>query len=239
VRDSAVILLLAALAACRAPRIEGSGALVSAGEHGERVEEIIRRVEPIVLQALGTRWDRPYHVAFDPEFTRFPGYTRTHDRYVRVGPRALESPALFEHVIAHELVHVHMTGDWEDLPGVLQEGVADWIACVALGRASRAWEGPPPPPVLTRRMLAMSYSEYWRLDAEERIAIEQAAMFLASTLVFDGRPPVAKAPTVRGSPVSPGAPAAPAQEAASSARADSTPAPPRNGPPGCEPEPPR
>jgi hypothetical protein len=186
-RTAATLALAAGLMACRAPRTPGSGALVSADPATTRqIDEIIARVEPAIIEALGTSWPRQYRVKADLHFKQFAADTRDFDRRVRLGARALVSPEQLEFTLTHEIVHVHMTGDWRELPIVVQEGVANWIAIVVLGFEGPTWTEEPPPPELTRRVFLMSYEEYKKSKRDEVYRVDRAAMHIASRIVRFG-----------------------------------------------------
>lgn len=191
----AAIVLVAGLAGCRALRTPGSGALVSgAPALRPRVEAIITEVEPRILAALGTCWPREFEVVIVSSFERYPGDTRDFDRRVRLGAGSLTSWKNLELTVAHELAHVHMTGDWRALPPVIQEGVADWISVVVNGYQPPVWNVALPEPELVRRVFVMDYDTFKGLPPDELYQVRYAAMYVASGMVRFGDLPPPKAP---------------------------------------------
>lgn len=127
---------------------------------------------------LGTRWERRYVVEVDREYDHFRAETRTWDRRVKLGVQSLR-PGDLEFVLAHELAHVHMTDKWRELPPVLQEGVANWVAISATGRTAE-FGGPKPSPRLLIDVLTIPYDEFKNADAVRQGELEYAATWLAA-----------------------------------------------------------
>jgi hypothetical protein len=177
-RLSATALLLAA---CSAPRVEGSGARIYASdEFAERLCALVKMVEPPIIAMLGTRWTRAYDVEVDESLERYFATTTSWNRRVRIGRRAL-SPDEFDHAVAHELVHVHMRGQWLDMPAAVQEGVANFVGWCALGKKP-VYRGPEPTPEELRRVLSISNREYLSLSQSETREIDRIGAWLASKM---------------------------------------------------------
>ena len=156
-KQSAAVAL--ALSACTAPRIDGSGARVEVGPpYAQRVSEIVREVEPKIIELLGTRWPWEYRVTLDREDEDSVAETREWDRRITLGPLSLSDEDM-RLALAHELTHVHMRAPWTDLPRVLQEGVATWASLVVLDRTNE-FGGPVPDWQLCIDVLTLSYSEF-------------------------------------------------------------------------------
>lgn len=185
-RQGAAIAL--ALAACAAPQTEGSGARVHAGPlHGPRISEILRDVEPKVIEILGTRWPREYKVTFKD--IDYSAQTRDWDRKVTLGVASLTSEDL-PLTIAHELAHVHMRGQWRELPPVLQEGVAVWVGLLALGR-TQEFKGRAPDMKDCLDVLTIPYAEYLAADLSRKNELNYAATWIVANFMeskFDPQP---------------------------------------------------
>lgn len=180
-----VLILVALVAAgCVLPgslvAVPGSRALVSGTD---RTRAIIERYEHRVIEVLGTEWPRPYIVTEEGGDPFFRGSTRTLDRRVRLH-RNLDgrvSPL----TLLHELAHVHMRGPWRELPSMLQEGVADWIALSMLGRPLAA-RLPAPRLTLQVRVLTLSQTASW--SAPDSDELKWTAVWMAARLFSKERP---------------------------------------------------
>lgn len=136
---------------------------------------MIEEVEPRVVALLGTSWPLPYEVRIAEPSGDWNAETRTSDRRVTIRPGQLEAWRL-----AHELVHVHASGRWDGLPGVVEEGLAYLVGELAVGRKP---EIVPPSPEALRLALTMSYGRWLTLDDERHHAVKNAAMWLALQLL--------------------------------------------------------
>lgn len=191
--------LFLCLAGCAAPRIRatvpGSGACVLAeGDEGRRIAEIIEHYEAAVIEILGTRWEGPYEVRVSGEELAFHSgaHTLTYTPWfaclpwgkctVVLGPEAPRGN--LEKTMLHELVHVHGQGSWSELPLVVQEGVADWVALVVLDKVKN-YRPRAPDPELLLAVLTMSNDEWLSLDLEERRELNRASYWVAAHL-FEG-----------------------------------------------------
>lgn len=176
---SLLALLVASLAACLAPRNSSSGALVDpSSPYRQLIQAAVTDLEPKIIQMLGTRWEWSYIVEVDQEYDHFRAETRTWDRRVKLGAQSLK-PGDLEFVLAHELAHVHMTDKWRDLPLMLQEGVANWVAISATGRTAE-FGGPKPSPRLLIDVMTIPYDEFKKADAVRQGQLEYAATWLAT-----------------------------------------------------------
>jgi hypothetical protein len=135
-------------------------------------------IEARVIELLdGSRWKREVRIELDPELDWCLAYTRDWGRKIVLGPRAFASDLELDMTLAHELTHAHMTGEWRELPDVVQEGVACWVSLVVVGRERELAE---PEPELLRRVLTLSAAEYGGLA--DRDDVDLAATWLASRL---------------------------------------------------------
>lgn len=175
-RRAVAVAIVAALAGCSTLRSARPG---GASVADPALHAAVARLEPAVTRALGARWPWEYEVRVAPVDRGFLAETRDSDRRVTIALATTTREDLDE-VLAHELVHVHAVGRWESLPYGVQEGLACWVAAVAVGRAAE-YRGPPPSPEYLRRALTITAAEYLALRGDTA-EVDQAATWLASFL---------------------------------------------------------
>jgi len=183
-RGLAVGLACLVLGACASPRptleVPRSLARVEAGPEASRLLELVGHLEPLVLEALGTAWPRPFVVRVAP-VDGGRAETRLVDRRVSIDPGALDEGLPM--TVAHELVHVHASGRWDGLPRGVEEGLAYWIAGLATGEHVGPYSGPEPDAGALLEALTATDEQYRALEPARRGAVHQAAAWLAAGLV--------------------------------------------------------
>jgi hypothetical protein len=147
-----------------------------------RLRAIVERYEPLVVDALGSRWPKAYEIEVAQLGGMVVGQANDKTKHVKLSPLAVEDEEQAAVTLVHELVHVPANGHWTELPYGIQEGLAFWLS-LALVTGPSVYGGPEPAPEALWRALTIGRDEYQALDVESRRAVDQAATWLASHLV--------------------------------------------------------
>lgn len=182
-----VFLLVTLAAGCTTLGNDGAPLRVPASRawvfltHPRSVEvaAMIERLEPRVCSLLGTHFDHDFAVVVRLLYQN-RGETDRLTRTVSIDPSAFDSR--LDETVAHELVHVHAVGRWANLPGVVEEGLAYWVAALATGRAS-SYGGPEPSAGELLEVLTAEYGDYLAAPDDVRARMNQAASWIASRLL--------------------------------------------------------
>jgi len=172
-------LALSGCSSARALHLEGSGAFFPRGPEARHLAELVRELEPKVVALLGTRYEGSFAVEVG-EVAVGRAQTTVGARDVTISPAALDQN--LRRTVAHELVHVHARGLWEGLPCAVEEGLAYWVASLAVGEVVSC-ELPEPSAATLRMALTMTDDQYLRLPASLRAQVNQAGAWLASRLM--------------------------------------------------------
>lgn len=141
------ILLLAAFTACAAPRppdlrhaVDTTWGTVRAARRDDAVEIglVLERVAPRVAASIPNRAAAALDIRLVPDMGRdhWGGatITTTEGRWIELPEDGRDASA--QAILAHELVHYWLGGEWQALPPVLEEGLAIHLAHKAVPEAA-------------------------------------------------------------------------------------------------------
>jgi hypothetical protein len=190
--------VLIGITACQAPRTLESGALLRVPEEYRfQLSEAIERLEPLVIEILGTEWPWRYEVSVESGMESRGETTRWFSRSMKIRESSFLNKDDLDFVITHELVHIHVMGEWEELPLIIEDGVANWIAGTIVGLCGPTWKGSLPTPIGLRQALTLEYDEYQALDPDLKRFVDHAAMYIGSGMVEFPGVPKRKPPVLR------------------------------------------
>ncbi|MCY2959702.1 MAG: hypothetical protein NTY35_06010 [Planctomycetota bacterium] len=140
-------LLCAALTACASNRppdlrqaVDTAWGTVRAARRDDAVEIalVVERVAPRVAAAIPSRGTAALDIRLVPELARahWGGATITtaEERWIELPEDGRDIAA--QAILAHELVHFWLAGEWKALPPVLEEGLAIHVAHLAVPQAA-------------------------------------------------------------------------------------------------------
>lgn len=179
-------------AACAGPKVVDDPVRMQA------IREAIAKFEPRVIDLLGTQLGRDYEIHILAEEGRAPAATRYPRRDLYFSPRAFEA-AMFERLVAHELVHVHALGVWDALPEVIEQGLAEYISFLVQAEGNHRtgyYDGSAPDLAQLVAALRLSDIEYMLQPPDP--VVTNAALWLVCSLGIDGTLELAQILAERG-----------------------------------------